>query len=305
LDLEVRWDRDRRRGVLDEARTLDGVRAAATLSRGWGPWSAGVEASAGHQEPWGGTWEAAAAVAYEGGGVRAAASVSREEGIPALATVVDRSAPEFGLSEYLETVETLEDPERTRAVRVEAGWTGGRASVTAGAWAARQENYLYESNPLWAAPLGSPYTPVPPPAREADILGVYGGGRIALGGGFAGTGRGHVHDRNLGDVPYLPRFTISGDLHFRRLWFGGLDLDVAVGGDVFGVRRNPAGEEYPAASIGHLRLIGRMGGGIVVFAVENLADTAAESSFRSEDTVTPLAVAGRQFVIGLTMRLFD
>jgi len=306
LYARLRWDRDRRRGILDAPRTLDGVRGTLIAARERGPWRLGAEATVGHQEPWGGTVEGLAAVTLAGQRGSLRASLSREENAPPLLDVLDRPVPETGLVEFLELYESSRDPEIVQAFRLEASWKEGGLDVRLGAWLADQRNYRIEANPLWAESVASGYTPVVRPDAHDRIAGLYGSARLPLGRGLAASGRGRIQDRRLDQAPYMASWVATGGIHWRHLWFQeSLDLDVELGGDAVGPRRNPGGERYPVSSRAHLRASGMVDNGRITFAVENLTNSRLEADFRRTDTVTPLPVAGRHYVIGLTMTLFD
>ena len=302
LDARLRFDRDRRRNVLADDRTLDGGSAGVSWGRAGTRWNLGAEASAGDQEPYGFTWNgtAAAELHHESWGGRV--SVSHEEDLPPLVIGVDRPTPEAGFASFLELYENAPDPESRTAIRVEGGVRGERAGVKLGAWAGRIRHYLLGSNPLWTP--FTDYTPLVVPSTSADVLGLYGSVRLSAGRGIYGEGAARVQNREARAVPYLPAFDADGAIHWRRYWFKrSLDLDAAVGGVLIGPRTNPEGERYPTTALGYAKLVGRVDNGLLILMFQNLGGAYMESDFRSSDTVTPLPIAGQTFVIGLTMFL--
>lgn len=306
LNLMGRFERDRRRGLLDEARTLDGYRLGLVWALASGAFDWGVEATGGHQEPWGTTWEGLASMGFSFGGGRVVLSVSQSEGAPPLVDSLERGSVEYGFREWLELLEDLEEPERARGARLEATFEPGQAQVMVGTWFVHQENYLFESNPNWVPGSGSPYVFNVLPDREADILGAYGKIDVPVFGPWALSGSGRVHNRDGKDVPYLPQFSGEGSLHWRpRLFSGSLNLDMSVGGRLVGERENPEAVLFPTFALGHFRLIGLIDNGVVSLSIENLADARIDTDFRSNDTVTQILSQGRYFILGLTMALTD
>ncbi len=299
----VRWDQDRRRGVLEANRSFRGLRAGAGWSRQAEPWAFAVEAEAGHQEPYGTTWEASAVAGIDRERWGARVSVGHEENLPALVLGLDRMYPEYGLPEYLERFESAAEPETRTGVRAEVAWRPGRVVANLGGWLTALRHYRIDSNPLWL-PLISPYAPASFPSPNADITGAYGELEIDLGRGLRARGSGRVHSRAALEVPYLPAWYGEGSLHWRRPWFSdSMDLDASVGGILLGPRRTPAGDEYPTGGLGYVRLTGRVDNGIVTLSFHNLLDAYLESDFRDSDVVTPVPVSGRVFLLGLTMYL--
>jgi hypothetical protein len=303
LTARARWDRDRRRRLLETDRTFDGLTAGLLWSGGWRAWRASAEAMGGRQEPWGGMATGAAALAWEMGPWQARVVASHEEDLPAMVLGVDRAILEYGLREHLEHFETVEDPESRSAIRAEGTWTRGRLGMTIGGWKARVRHQRLDANPLWIAVV-SPYAPGIAPPDAADVLGAYGSLRVDLGRGVFVVGEGRTHDRPLSEAPYLASWQGEGSLHWRRKWFkDSLDLDASVGGRALGPRGNPGGERYVTTALGYAQAVARIENGTLTLAFQNLSDSYMESDLRSSDTVTPLAVPGRTFLLGLTMYL--
>jgi hypothetical protein len=306
VNLRAQVDRDRRRGELESARTLDGGLVAASWAGSWGPVDAGWEASVGTQEPWGETWEARVSAAVGPWNRRLRFVVSREAAMPAIQDVLDRPLPEAGLGDYLEAFETAEAPERVIAARVEGNFVRGRLSVLAGGWVAGQEGYRIDANPLWATTVGSDFRPVTFPGTEATVVGAYTRVQVPLPGGFFVAGDARVHSRDLTEVFYLARWFADGDLHWRGLLFkDSLDLDIYGGGLALGPRRNPNLESYPVVVLGRIGLDARVDNGILSLRMDNPLDVFVESDFRGADTVTVLPMSGRLLVIALTIQLRD
>jgi len=306
VQTRFRWDRDRRRGQLAEARTLDGGRAEATWAGDFLGMVWGADMTLGHQEPFGTLLEGGIQAGKTLGSWDVTLGWSRQEGIPAIVDILDRPLPEAGLPDYLETVETVTQPERARGFRGEVGYTRNRFSARAGAWAVRQTGYLIESNPLWTESIGSAYTPVFEIRTQVVIHGGYGSVDIPLFAGLSVDGTARIHDRGLQDVPYLPEWTARGAAHWRkRLFRGTLDFDLEAGGEVMGERMNPGGEVYPWNSIGYVRATGAVDNGHLSLAFRNPVDAAVEADFRASDAVTPLLVPRQIFVLTLSLYLFD
>ena len=76
-----------------------------------------------------------------------------------------------------------------------------------------------------------------------------------------------------------------------------------MGGRAFGPRRNPVGERYVTTALGYAQAVARIDNGTLTLAFQNLSDSYMESDLRASDTVTPLAVPGRTFLLGLTLYL--
>ena len=302
LVARARWDLDRRRGILEE-RAFQGIRAGASWSLAASPWSFGIDGEAGHQEPYGATWEATASASLGGESGSLRLAVSHEEDLPPLVVGADRPAPQEGMDRYLRLYEEADRPERRSAVRLEGTRSLSFLRITAGFWTAAVRGYRIESNPLWITP--GTFAPADAPETDAVVAGSYGEARLDFGHGVYGTGRGRIHGRDPAEVPYLARWLADGSLHWRRTWFGTLDLDAAVGGLLVGPRKNPALEEYPVDAFGYLLVTGRIGTGAVTFRVENLADSFAGSDLRFDDGVSLVSVAGRTISVGLTLLLED
>ncbi len=302
LTVRARWDRDRRRRLLESGRTFDGFRAGGAWTGQRGRWRYGAEVLAGHQEPYGATWDGQAGAEIGGERWRIRAVASHEEDLPPLVIGVDRATPEAGMTTWLERYETADTPEMRSGVRVEAGWKGERLGATGGGWVTRIRHYRLDSNPLWTPSTG--FGVEGAVADRADVAGAYGRLAVEMGRGVSAEGTGRLQSRKALEVPYLARWDGEGSLHWRRPWFKkSMDLDAAVGGMLLGERTNPAGQVYPVSGIAYVRLVGRVDNGIVLLQFQNAADTYLESSLRSDDAVTPVPVAGRTFVLGLTMYL--
>jgi hypothetical protein len=307
----VRWDHERRRGVLSEDRTFNGIRGGArwgqkteipaetgdkTLELSWG-----LDGTVGNQEPYGFTWTLTALFQADLDPWRARVSIGHDEGLPPMILGVDRAAPEEGMADHLEAYETATDPERQTIARVEAGWQGGPFTIDLGGWGGRQWGYRLDANPLWTEwSVWSPLVEIPPSRR---ILGGYGDLRIDFSKWLFATGHARIHDRPLSEVPYLTRWLTAGALHFRQLWFrGSLDFELALGGFLLGPRENPLQFEYPSTGIGYLMFLGRIDNGIFFLGFQNLSGTYVESALRY-DLLTPAPIAGQTFTMGLTMYL--
>ena len=264
--------------------------------------SVGADVAVGDQEPYGFTWEGAVMGEVESGGWVARVSVSHEEGLPSMVIGLDRPTPVSGMGDHLNDFEQAEDPETRTAVRVEGAYRGDVIVVTLGGWAAQQNHYRIDNNPVWTPQ--SIYSPILTPGPEADVLGAYAEATINLTHGFYGTGKGRVHDRDKSEVPYLASWLVEGALHWRReLFKGSMLLDASVGGTVVGNRRNPETVEFPATALGFLELLGRVDNGVVTFRIQNLADSFMESDLRRDDLITPISMAGLTVQVGLTMYL--
>jgi hypothetical protein len=302
LNLRARWEKDRRRGVLAEDRSFYGYYLDGSWSARRGNMAVGADAAIGDQEPYGFTWEGAVMGEMESDGWAARVAVSHEEDLPSMVIGLDRPTPVSGMGDHLNDFEQVEEPETRTAVRVEGAYSADALVVTLGGWAARQNHYRVDNNPVWTA--RSVYSPIVTPGVEADVLGAYGEATINFTHGFYGTGKGRVHDRDKYEIPYLASWLVEGALHWRREWVkGSILLDASVGGTVVGSRRNPETAEFPATALGFLELLGRVDNGVVTFRIENLADTFMESDLRREDLVTPVSVAGLTVQVGLTMYL--
>jgi opacity protein-like surface antigen len=302
LAATVRWERERRRGVLAADRTMDGVEGSARTGGRFGMARWGAEVGAGWREPYGFTWGGTGTVDLVGTGWRLGGSVSHDEDLPSMVLSVDRPTPESGIGGHLAGYEAAAEPEQRSAVRVEGEWTRGPLNVLVAGWGARQRHYRIDSNPVWTEFSGfAPLFPIP---GRADVYGVAGRVRLDLFGGLYGAGGGRIHDRALFEIPYVSRWIADGALHWRRRWFReSLDLDASVGGVIVGPRENPDGERYVTTALGHLTLEGTVGNGRITVSFRNLADSYLESDIRSPDTVTPFPVPGRILLVGLTMYL--
>jgi len=301
----ARWQTTSRSGVLPEDRSFPGIEggvrwSGTTSGIGWG-----LEGGIGTQQPYGFTWSAAGALQLGADSAGVRLSVSHEEDMPPMVLGVDRIAPEVGMDQYLENYETATDPEERRAVRLEGTTTVGPLGLRGGGWWARQRNYRIDSNPLWVS--FSEYAPIPEPATWANFVGVYGDVRIDFTRTVFGDGTLRYQSRETGQVPYLPRWSAEGGLHWRSSLFkDSIDLDLSLGGSLIGPRDPPLGileESYPVAALGMFRLLGRLGNGIFSITVTNPVDAYVESDVRFSDLVSPMPVAGRLFNIGLTMYL--
>jgi hypothetical protein len=263
-----------------------------------------LDGEVGHQEPYGFTRMGSAVLDLATSPLGARLALSHEEGLPPLVTGVDRLAPEQGIADHLEAYETAASPEARTAFRAEGRWTPERVRISLGSWVARVAQYRVDSNPLWVE--FSDFTPDPYPGRDAYAVGLYGDVRLEGPGGISALGRARVHNRDSSEVPYLADWIAGGALHWRRTWFQeSLDLDLAVGGDLLGRRRNPVGEIYPVVGQGYAEAHARVDNGVLTLAFRNLLDTFVESDLRDDDTVTPVPMAGTTFLIGLTMYLTD
>lgn len=301
LSTRVSWDHDRRRGLFEDA-SFDGVMGRAAWSHRAGKFSAGLEGTLGHQEPYGNTWGGLVSGSWEEAWVTLRASVSREEDLPSLVVGVDRPAPEEGLEETLRARESASDPEERAAVLLESELRGGAGSLLLRGWVARQRHYRLDSNPLWN--FVSLYAPLPYPSSSADFAGMSARLDLRLPAGFRGEGRARLHSRDETQVPYQARWSTDGALHWRGWVFNrSLDLDLALGGLVLGTRRTPEGDTYPAAGTAFVRLEGRVDNGVFTAAMENVLDAYLESDLRGTDLITPFPVAGRTFYVGLTFYL--
>jgi len=304
--VQARFERDRRRGELPEARTLDGALLTGTWTGELGPADLGAEATLGHQEPWGGQFEAQISAAVGPQDRRLRVAVSREAYLPSILDVLDRPLPEQGLGAYLEQFENAEHPERAVSARVEGEWTSGDLHVLAGGWATGQRGYRIDANPLWATDIGSDFHPLVYPGSDADIFGVYTRLHVPVYAGFYLAGDARVQSRPLDEAFYLARWSTVGDLHWRGLLFkDSLDLDVYGGGFVLGPRQNPNLESYPVVAMARLGFDARVDNGTFSMRMDNPVDVFVESDFRGSDTVTVLPMSGRLLVVALTIELKD